>query len=305
MLDEHESDIYLLNKTDELLKKFFEDLISLSSFDMILRNLFDYIKNDIKSLNKISVYKVDDIQEYEYYVVDSNQVLYRPEKQTNCKKEPLLIKVLEKDGCSIGKLNFYFDEIGEKELKLLNIFLNKIIVPFSLSFEKDINLKKLKDKSIKDPLTNLYNRNYMNDILSNKIQESIQNDFPLSIAMIDIDFFKKINDTYGHVYGDCVLKEVSMLIQNNIRETDIAIRYGGEEILIIMPFTNIQGIYLKMEKIREIIEKHSFCDEHNIKITVSIGVYQYKDEDIERLIDCVDKRLYEAKNSGRNRVVVN
>jgi len=108
--------------------------------------------------------------------------------------------------------------------------------------ELEVNNKKLYEKSITDPLTGLYNREYMKEFLSKKIEESKRYKFPLSIAMIDIDYFKKINDTYGHLIGDCVLKEIADLLKNNFRDSDVVSRYGGEEILIIMPFTDKENV---------------------------------------------------------------
>jgi len=305
MLDDHESDILLLNKTDEFLHRFFEDILSLSSFNNVLLNMYNYIKNDIKELEYILLYIMDEKEEKKLiYIVEKNNI-YKPKTKIDTDNYKKIDKYLTQKSLKIGKLELLFNDISKKEEKLLDIFLNKIMVPFSVSFNKEISYENLKEKSITDPLTSLYNRAYLNYILEEEITKAKQNITPLSIAMIDIDFFKKINDTYGHINGDCVLKSLSHILKSKTRQGDSVIRYGGEEILIIMPGSDINGAKSKMEYIREYIENETFCDDLNIKLTVSIGIAQYKeDDDINSLIEKADINLYKAKKTGRNKVVI-
>jgi diguanylate cyclase (GGDEF)-like protein len=122
--------------------------------------------------------------------------------------------------------------------------------------------------------------------------------------MIDIDYFKNINDTYGHLIGDCVLKELASLLKSNFRGSDIVSRYGGEEILIILPFTDCKNACRKLEYFKKLIEKKKFCDKKDVKITISAGVYEYENENsLEDFILRVDRKVYFAKKQGRNRVV--
>ena len=168
-----------------------------------------------------------------------------------------------------------------------------------------INNSKLYEKSIKDPLTSLYNREFMSEFLTQKIEEAYKHNLYLSVAMIDIDFFKSINDSYGHLIGDCVLKELSQLLLKYFRSSDTIIRYGGEEILIVMPFTHPEESYERMETFREIVQNHLFCEE-KIHITISVGVGELsklKKENLTTLIKKTDEKLYIAKKSGRNRVI--
>ena len=169
--------------------------------------------------------------------------------------------------------------------------------------ELEENNEVLYKKAITDALTGVYNREFMKEFLSKKIEEAKRYDFPLSIAMIDIDFFKKINDTYGHLTGDCILKELSNLMQENFRGSDTIIRYGGEEFLIIMPFTNLDNAYKKLEKFRKIVENYSFCGKQKLHITISVGLAELENENMNELIQKADENLYKAKNSGRNRVI--
>ena len=162
-----------------------------------------------------------------------------------------------------------------------------------------------------DALTGLNNRRQMEIRLNQEVSNSRRNKQPLCCIMLDVDYFKKINDTYGHSAGDYVLKNVSEIIKNEIREYDIACRYGGEEFLIILPQTNIQEAILVANRLRKVIEntqtnvkKAGVKGNTSLKVTVSIGVSGY-DESLtaEELVQKTDKALYEAKTTGRNRVI--
>jgi two-component system cell cycle response regulator len=178
-----------------------------------------------------------------------------------------------------------------------------------VSLKKEIEFDNLKakeqelyEKSIADPLTKLYNRNYLIEFLENKIKESKRYNFPLSLAMIDIDFFKKFNDTYGHLTGDCVLKTLAIILKKYFRESDIVARYGGEEFIVVMPFSELKDACKKMDNLRKEVENHNFC-ESNLKVTISVGVEEYnKKDDLYKLIEKADKKLYISKDTGRNKV---
>ena len=163
-----------------------------------------------------------------------------------------------------------------------------------------------------DALTGLNNRRQMEVRLKQEVSNAKRNNSSLCCMMIDVDYFKKVNDTYGHAAGDCVLKNVSEIIKNEIREYDIACRYGGEEFYIILPQTNLKEASLVAHRLRKIIEDSKInVKDANIagvkflKITVSIGVCEYTEKmSVEEFAQCADKALYEAKESGRNRVIV-
>jgi diguanylate cyclase (GGDEF)-like protein len=130
--------------------------------------------------------------------------------------------------------------------------------------------------------------------------------------MLDVDYFKKVNDTYGHAAGDCVLKDVSEIIKSEIREYDIACRYGGEEFFIILPQTNIKEASLVAQRLRKVIEESKMDirdagleDISHLKVTVSVGVCAYENTmSANEVAHKADKALYEAKETGRNRVIV-
>ncbi len=306
MLDNKESDILLLNKTEDLLNKFFEDILSLSSFELILRNLFDYIKHDIKTLKKMFIFKTNEEDKELIFKVDEKNVSQKHSNTSQPKKEWIsYTKLLKHNNITIGEIEFIFNELSKKEKKFLDIFMDKILIPFSISFKKEINYENLKEKSITDPLTSLYNREYMDNILYDEIVNHKQKGTPLSIALLDIDHFKHINDTYGHIAGDCVLKELANIFQKKTRKSDIVIRYGGEEFLIVMPLTDREGAFAKVERLRKLIKETVFCQKkEKIRLTISAGILEYKDhENSVNFIQEVDKNLYIAKNSGRNQTV--
>ncbi len=302
MLDERESDIYLLNKTDDLLKNFFEDIVTLSSFESLLKNLFFNISKYIHKLKKMCIYRVQNGIEELYYEVDIKGARHQKDMIDENIDDVSLVRSLTKDDKEIGRIKFYFYDIDDEDVRLANIFLNKILIPFAIGFERDLIFHDLKTKVIKDSLTGLYNREYMDDVIKEKIQYSKQNSQPLSLAMIDIDFFKNVNDTYGHLCGDTVLKEFSSFLTKTLRNSDIVVRYGGEEFLVIMPLTDEKSAKEKMDKIRKTVEDMHLCN-GEVKITISVGVYQYRGEDQCDFIQKADNNLYKAKKMGRNRVV--
>jgi len=175
---------------------------------------------------------------------------------------------------------------------------------------KNRQLEELLDKvnymAITDVLTGLYNRRRFHDVLSTEYERAKRYAVPFSLVMLDIDYFKKVNDTYGHSVGDAVLREVATILKNSIREIDTAARYGGEEFVVVLPNTERKNAQIFAERIRQAIERHAFSGV-NKNITVSIGIGGMPDakvEDEDKLIRCADFALYRAKQSGRNRTVM-
>lgn len=158
--------------------------------------------------------------------------------------------------------------------------------------------------AITDPLTKIYNRLKLDESLTALIQHSKENGVSLSLIMFDIDHFKRVNDTYGHKAGDYVLVEISKLVKDNIRPSDVFARWGGEEFMIVATDTNVEGATILSEKIREKIDNHYFEEvEH---VTISMGVTQLKEnDDRDTIIERVDSYLYKAKGGGRNQVINN
>ena len=163
---------------------------------------------------------------------------------------------------------------------------------------------KLEEKASFDFLTKLYNRRKFNSFLEYEISKANRyKEQHLSLLLVDIDYFKNVNDTYGHLVGDNVLQEISKILTICSRDSDIVARWGGEEFVLMLPQTNVEQAFFVAEKLRATVEKHKFDDVKHV--TCSIGVSQFhKGEDKETLFKRVDEALYKAKNSGRNRAEI-
>jgi diguanylate cyclase (GGDEF)-like protein len=191
---------------------------------------------------------------------------------------------------------------------ILLLFL--LIISFiSKSFVKDLKEaeRKLVELATLDSLTGLFNRREALRRIGEELSRADRLSKPTSVVMIDIDYFKKINDTYGHAAGDGVLKELSRRMREVVREYDIVCRFGGEEFLVMTPEAGVEAARSVAERLRFAAEGISVAsaDGSAIRFTISAGVAQRKaDEDIDRLIGRADAALYDAKAAGRNRVIV-
>ena len=161
--------------------------------------------------------------------------------------------------------------------------------------------------TIIDALTDIHNKRYLLEFLDRELSRTARYQRPLSIVIFDIDRFKSINDGLGHLGGDYVLRELSAIVKGSIRKEELFARYGGEEFLAVLPETNREGGISAAERIRSLVEKHSFQYEgKKFSVTISVGVAS-TDGDVNltpnELIRQADERMFQAKNQGRNRVV--
>lgn len=179
---------------------------------------------------------------------------------------------------------------------LINLVLGVILI-FSIKRYVKNNLEYLVNY---DDLTDAYNRRYFNEYLKHELQRAERYKRDLCLIMFDIDHFKGINDTYGHDVGDCVLKELSHLIQSNIRKSNVLTRLGGEEFGVLVSDIRIENALYLAEKLRIIVEGHAF--KHIDQLTISLGVTQFIQGDtLDSIYKRADKALYLAKYRGRNR----
>lgn len=166
----------------------------------------------------------------------------------------------------------------------------------------------LRKKAIYDDLTGLYNRHYMVEILEKEYARALRYQTDLSCLLIDIDYFKVVNDTFGHIFGDLILREFSARLKREARKHDFIFRYGGEEFMMLLPNTGVDGAQRVAEKIRSVCESKMYEDGANLTIaTVSIGIASVKQHQpfgSKELIAFADKALYRSKTEGRNRVNV-
>lgn len=164
-------------------------------------------------------------------------------------------------------------------------------------------IQKLEELATYDGLTQIFNRQSIDSKLSYSISKVRRYPAPLSIILFDIDHFKKINDTYGHSIGDNVLKELAKVTENSLRELDLLGRYGGEEFLIVLQETTVEGAHTVAEKIRKTIENNSFDTAPSV--TVSMGIAELRENEIaEHFVQRADMALYIAKDRGRNQAVI-
>jgi len=282
ILDAQDNIIIVTNK-DEITnvnKKFldFFEIMNFNEFISTKKNIFDFFQEEFGFITKE---KINKQISWVKYIKDLHEI-------------DRIVKIK--------------NSLNEEKIFAINVdyYENKEdYYVFSLT-----DITKLKEKSnlleyqaSHDKLTGLFNRNRFDEIYSKEIKRAKRYNNDLSIILFDIDNFKNVNDTYGHQIGDEVLKEIAKLLLNNVRDLDICVRWGGEEFLILLPQTNLDGAKTVAEKIRTAIIKNSLTDK-NLQITASFGVLQMIDSDDENsLISKVDKLLYLAKNSGKNIVV--
>lgn len=167
-------------------------------------------------------------------------------------------------------------------------------------------LLKVEALAITDPLTDLYNRRHFETVIEKEFSRTIRYQSSTSCLMIDIDYFKKINDEYGHHAGDLVLKEMAKIIKSSVREIDTVARWGGEEFIVLLPATKREDALQAASRILTAASSHKFSG-IPVQITISIGIASVPDPSIdttEKLIHASDVALYEAKTKGRNRIEV-
>jgi len=158
----------------------------------------------------------------------------------------------------------------------------------------------LYDFATRDEKTGLYNSQFFDSVFDMEIEKSKRGKQKLTLLIIDIDFFKKINDKYGHVIGDDVLRELAKVFQNTIRKSDVVARFGGEEFILLFPETNLVKAKKLISRIKSKIKNNKFLEKY--KISVSGGLAEFKKSDTKRkLISRADKLLYKAKHQGRDR----
>lgn len=171
-----------------------------------------------------------------------------------------------------------------------------------------INNAALLERSSTDMMTHLKLKYFFYNVLTDKLDNALANEGHLSVIMFDIDFFKRFNDTYGHACGDYVLQTVAKIIKSNIRDKDMASRYGGEEFTVLLNETRMEDAMIVAERIRSKVEQFDFCyEDQHVKVTISIGVATFDTQhnpvtSPKLLVDQADQALYVSKRSGRNRV---
>lgn len=195
------------------------------------------------------------------------------------------------------------DAFDDENMRLLEVIAQQV----SIAIENARLYQQMHDLATHDALTGAYNRLYFNDKIIEEFNNALDRGHDLSFIILDIDFFKKFNDTYGHLFGDLVLKTISKYIMKTLRKEDMFARYGGEEFVILMPYTSLEQAAEKAEEIREGVSKLIVSDRViSASVTISIGVSSYPETSgrPQELVSMADDALYKAKESGRNRVCI-
>ena len=188
----------------------------------------------------------------------------------------------------------------EKRLRYVNDKLQGQLIEIGLL------QSKLREQAIRDPLTNLFNRRYLEETLDRELSRAARENYPVCVIMIDLDHFKRINDTHGHEAGDLVLKAIAEALSEFSRRGDFACRYGGEEFVIVMPNIPLETAYERAESLRQSLNLLSVPYEYyNLSVTISIGIACYPEngQTRETLLRAADQALYAAKEAGRNHIL--
>ena len=294
-----------------------ENLSDIDYFLSHMKNFFDVVRL-VDPVNKIVIMKEnDDILKIEtkcYFFWNKNEVC------ENC-----ISMRAYNENKDMTKIEYNKDKIFLVMAVKINLDNNKYVIETikditntgivedikNKSIEEVNNLiSKMNDLIIRDELTQIYNRKYINERLPYDFNNAIKEHKKLSVVMADIDLFKSVNDNYGHLVGDYILKQFAIILENNIRiEIDWVGRYGGEEFLIVLNDADGDIAYKKIESIRRKIEETEFIYENiKLKITVSFGIscldFTSTNTNFISLIEIADKNLYKAKNGGRNKVEI-
>jgi len=194
------------------------------------------------------------------------------------------------------------EEFTEEDLEILKHLSDYI----AIAIDNARNFEKIQELTIKDDLTCLYNTRFFHEMLEREIKRSMRKRRELSLIFMDLDHFKEVNDTHGHICGSKLLKEVANVIMASVRNIDIPIRYGGDEFVIILPETNKECAKGVAERILYNIRNTDFLKEEmlNLKLTASIGYATFPDDakDKTELIKMADNAMYRVKNTTRNNI---
>ena len=180
--------------------------------------------------------------------------------------------------------------------------IKPLIHPFYLEMRKSYLFEQVKTLSLKDGLTGCYLRRYVVQCINDELYRSKRSGDMFSLIMFDIDRFKHINDSFGHLYGDYILREIGLIIRKTLRKNDVPARYGGEEFVLLLPATGREGAVRMAERLHESIKGHSFVLSGTVlTVSVSMGVASYPDDGltVDDLIEEADKRMYSVKRSTR------
>ncbi len=192
------------------------------------------------------------------------------------------------------------DTLTDSETDFLSMFAQQVEMAITIADLFDA----VKEQAVTDGLTGLYNRRYFEEYLDKEVKRAQRQNQPFSIIGIDLDFLKKINDAYGHAYGDIAIKAVADVLKHNARTVDTAARLGGEEFSVILPGVDSKGAMVAAERIRKAIEETPLDTIGHITASIGVGTFLEHSDNIEEIIELTDQAMYQSKRNGRNRVTI-
>ena len=192
------------------------------------------------------------------------------------------------------------EELASAEMDFLSIFAKQIEMAITIA---DL-FQAVRDQAVTDALTGLYNRRYFEEALEKEVQRTKRQKQPFSIIGIDLDFLKKINDTYGHAYGDIAIKTIADVLKSNARSVDVPARIGGEEFNVLLPGINSEGAMVAAERIRKAIENAEIDTVGHITGSLGVATYFEHTDNVEELLELTDQAMYTSKRNGRNKVTL-
>lgn len=281
---------------------------------LIFDNNENYILHKITNVEKSLQVKIPvecefikETIEEKYLFIENKEII--DEFKLNIELETSLnTKYMLSFSLNIFDINFGLVSIFlNDEMKIDNKIIQKYSEAVAIALKNSFDYRKLLEINKQDSLTGLYNYREFYNLLVFEKEYCEQNDAPFSIIFVDIDYFKNVNDTYGHLTGSKLLIEVSNIFRGDLRQQDSVTRYGGDEFMILLRKTNKTQAILVAERLKTLIETNYFLSEdeqHKIQITASFGVATYPEdcEDIRELIDKADEHMYFIKNNGKNGV---
>jgi diguanylate cyclase (GGDEF)-like protein len=224
---------------------------------------------------------------------------------------PLLLALLAAGGYAVvGIAVAPLDQVDASTLVWLGFNVATLVLLAYLASVVGREQRQAREAAIRlsrfDPLTGLYNRNYFFSVMDRELHRAARSGNSFAVLMLDLDDLKPVNDTFGHLQGDDLLRSVTALVQRDVRITDVAARYGGDEFVVLLPDTDARGAMVVAEKLRsDVAGLHVAVGSRTIRVTSSIGLVSYPDDGstIDGLINAVDAAMYEAKRRGKNQVM--
>ena len=277
--------------------------LNLQEDSLKIFTLYEMTKDITRTLHKEEAFKVFKQKLTEHVLYKDCRLLQNDSEEIKKAREEnrFFIFPLKAEKATLGYL--VLDGLPEGVLEKVVILGHQ----FALALRRVTLYEEIEKIAIRDSLTDVYTRRYFFERLQDELERSKVRKMKMSLLMIDVDFFKKINDQYGHLAGDQILKSMANIIKENIREIDIAGRYGGEEFCVVLPDTDLDGARYAAHRILLATSQSTIkAYDTVVEVTVSIGVSTFPQDakSMNELIEKADQSLYQAKHKGRNRVEV-